>query len=91
MPPSPYHVRGLAQDGPQQSSSQGGSAAGSPVKLQKFNSKSSTTHKSGGANGSAEQSQHKIPSISRKVKACAACRKQKVGLSVCFKRSSYLT
>lgn len=91
IPPSPYHARSLAQDGRQQSPSQGASAAASPIKVHKFICKASTTHRSGGANGSAEPGQRKIPSISRKVKACAACRKQKVGFSLRFKQSNYLT
>ena len=35
------------------------------------------THMSGGRHGQSD-SQNKLPSISRKVKACAACRKQKI-------------
>jgi hypothetical protein len=78
LPPSPSHARSFTQDGPSRSPNHGVTAGSSPEKHQRSEPKTAMAHKAGTTNGSAVENEQRIPSISRKVKACAACRKQKV-------------
>lgn len=75
---SPPAARAFTQDATQKSPIYSTSPANSPRKDPKPGSKMRRAHQTVAINDSVSANQQRMPSISRKVKACAACRKQKV-------------